>query len=130
MIFILIAFLWQAFAHYIDWRRFVRGSIPQPIMLIVNYIIGTLGMLISYELWVSLTVAPASAAWILALDTDPRWKFPFVLLGSGLSVGLWYTLDLLRDRGNSSATNDELIRIKDQRILELEQELDAKNKGS
>jgi len=127
MTFILIVILWQVAAHYLDWRRFVRGTIPQSVFLVVNYVIGSLGLLIPYELWISITIDPRSAAWVLATDIDPRWKLPFILIAGGAAVTICYLADLLNSRNNSHEENSEQMRLKDQRIAELEQALtDAK----
>ncbi len=122
MTFIFIVILWQVAAHYLDWRRFVRGDIPQPIFLVVNYVIGSLGVLIPFELWTSISVDPESAAWILSPDIDPRWKLPFILIAGGAAVTICYLADLLNNRNQSHEENSEQMRLKDQRIAELEQE--------
>jgi len=127
MTFILIVILWQVAAHYLDWRRFVRGTFPQSLFLVGNYVIGSLGPLIPYELWISITIDPRSAAWVLATDIDPRWKLPFILIAGGAAVTICYLADLLNSRNNSHEENSEQMRLKDQRIAELEQALtDAK----
>lgn len=129
MTFILIVVLWQVAAHYLDWRRFVRGDIPQPVFLVINYVIGSLGVLIPFELWTSLSVDPRTSLWILAVDVDPRWKLPIILIAGGAAVMICYLADLLNHRNHSHEESSEQLRLKDQRIAELEQELAAKQRS-
>lgn len=123
MTFIFLVILWQVAAHYLDWRRFVRGTIPQPVFLVVNYVIGSLGLLIPYELWISLSIDPRTASWILAIDIDPRWKLPLILIAGGAAVTICYLADLLNSRNQSHTETSEQMRLKDERIAELEQAL-------
>jgi hypothetical protein len=131
MLFLLLSFFYQAFAHYFDWRHLFRQAPPQPAFLVLNYVIGCTGISLAYITWLTLALsAPTLTGWLLLTSLDPRLMFAIILVANGATVVFCYTLDafvLNRNRLNDS--RDEIALLSRQ-ISELEDRLHATPRGA
>ncbi len=121
MIFFVFSILYQALAHYFDWRHLFRIQPPQPVFLILNYIVGCIGITLAYLGWLEGSLS--QPAWLMLADSDPRAMFVLILVANGLTVMACYALDaLVLGRNRAAEKREENERLQ-KRIAELEQEL-------
>ena len=123
MIFLLLSFLYQALAHYFDWRHLFRAKTNQTALLVVNYVIGCIGISLAYLGWLTVTTT-TPPEWLLLASMDPRLMFIVTLIVNGLAVVLCYAVDgHILGRNRLAESGDEIAILR-QAVADLQSQLD------
>lgn len=131
MTYLLLSCLYQGFAHYFDWRHLFRSQPPQPVFLMLNYVIGCTGIALAYLGWMTTALeAPTAQSWLLLPQCEARWMFILVLGTNGLTVLLCYLLDALVLNRNRAKDSADQIALLTQQVSRLEEMIDAKTPGA
>lgn len=97
----LLTFFFLLAAHYFDFGNFLPQRMPHPVRIVINYVIGTVGMLAPFMFW-------------LYERGEMRiiWKLAGFVVAAGLAPVLSYANDAvisLRQRAHEAEERERLL---------------------
>ncbi len=92
----LFTFFFLIAAHYVPMDRVFSVQLPHPIRMILNYVIGTVGMLLPYALWL-----------YERNDMEALTTLAFCVVAAGMAPVFAYGLDIVLDWRNRALDAEE-----------------------
>lgn len=97
----LLTFFFLVSAHYFKWDLFLPKKVTHPVRFIVNYVIGTVGMLAPFAYWL----------WNMG-NQEAVYKLIGFVIAAGLAPVLSYINDYVisvRNRANEAEEREKLL---------------------
>jgi len=101
----LLTFFFLLSAHYFRYDNFLPWKLPHPVRIIMNYVIGTVGMLTPFAYWL----------WNSG-NQDAVYRLIGFVIVAGLAPVLSYTNDYviaIRQRAHEAEQREQLLSSKD-----------------